>query len=644
MNVKISQRSPVRQAGRGVVVALLIAVAVRAVADDAPTAPSGGLADLSLEELGNIEVTSVSKTSERLSEAAASIFVITADDIRRSGAMSIPEALRLAPNLEVARIDGSQYAISARGFDTTTTNKLLVLIDGRSVYTPLYSGVFWDAQDTMLEDIERIEVISGPGGTLWGSNAVNGVINVITRSARDTRGTLVTGTVGTESHVDLAVRHGGRLGENGSYRVYAKGFDRDATALADGSSAQDGLASRQLGFRLDGGSSASSYTLQGDHYDGSIDQPVTADDTTSGTNVLGRWRRSADDASSLQLQAYYDRTTRKYPDVGAETRDTLDLDVQHHLRPRGAHEILWGGGYRYSADDVEQGLTLAFLPKHRTLDLANLFVQDTIHLAHDRLDLTLGTKIEHNDYTGWEIQPSVRVGWKLRPHQLLWGALSRAVRTPSRIDRDLFTPPPPASVLAGGPDFQSEKLIAWELGWRLESSRVTFSTSSFYNTYGSLRTAELIPGTGVFVFANRMNGETFGLESWADIKVNTKWRLTLGHAYLEKRLRVEAGSTDTAGPRREGNDPRNRVILGSMFHLGRGVEIDATLRHVSALPEPDVPAWTALDLRLAWRPRSQVEISFVGTNLLDDRHPEFGDALTRHEVERSGAVKVTWSF
>jgi iron complex outermembrane receptor protein len=614
----------------------------RAKTTTPPSTPSS-LAELSLEELANVDVTSVSRREQKLSEAAAAIYVITSEDILHSGATSIPEALRLAPNLEIARVDSNQYAICARGFNTTTSNKLLVLIDGRSVYTPLFSGVFWDAQDVLLTDIDRIEVISGPGGTLWGSNAVNGVINIITRSARDTQGNLLTAAAGNEERFRIGFRHGGKLGNGAAYRVSGKYFDRDATVLADGSDADDSWHSGQGGFRIDWQRGADANVLQGDGYKGAIDQPLLEDKSTDGANLLWRWERSLANDASLQVQLTLDHARRDYPGVFAERRDTVDLDVQHALAPRGRHELLLGGGYRVSKDQVDNGLTLAFLPDHRTLPLANMFVQDEIGLVGDRLKLTLGVRLEHNDYTGWEVQPSARLGWKVRERQLLWSAASRAVRTPSRLDRDLFAPGMPPFVLAGGPDFRSEILLAYEAGWRLNAPRATASVSVFYDDYDHLRTLE--PGaSGVLVIDNLMHGNTQGLEAWTDARLSDAWRLRAGYCFLEQNLRLDPGSRNPNGTRSEGNDPRHRISLGALVSLGHGVAVDWTLRHVSELPNPRVPDYTTLDLSVTWRPTPKVELSLVGRSLLDDRHPEWGAETTRHEMERAGMLRATWTF
>ncbi|HSS44518.1 MAG TPA: TonB-dependent receptor, partial [Thermoanaerobaculia bacterium] len=403
--------------------------------------PPTELKKLSLEELFEMEVTSVSKKPEKLSETAAAVHVVTDEDIRRSAAPSIPEALRDIPGIEVARVDSRQYAITARGFNGTTANKLLVLMDGRSLYTPLYSGVFWDAQDTLMEDIARIEVIRGPGATVWGANAVNGVINIISKSAEETQGLLVTGGGGNEERAFTGVRYGGKLGADAYFRVYGKYFDRNDSVRPNGQDANDQFQMGQGGFRVDWKPRADQlFTLQSDVYDGSAEQPTAGDIDLKGGNLLGRWTRHFSANSDLQIQAYYDRTERNIPPIFGEKLDTLDLDVRHRFLPAGGHDVVWGFGYRHTNDKVNNSPALAFLPPNQTRQLATAFVQDEITLVESRLHLTLGSKIEHNDYTGFEYEPSGRLAWTPSKEQTIWAAISRAVRAPSRIDRELFAP------------------------------------------------------------------------------------------------------------------------------------------------------------------------------------------------------------
>jgi iron complex outermembrane receptor protein len=601
---------------------------------------SRDLADLSLEELGSIEVTSVSGRAERLADAPASIFVITGEDIRRSGVTSLPEALRLAPNLQVARTNANSYAISARGFNNSIGNKLLVLIDGRTVYTPLFSGVFWNAQDVMLEDIERIEVISGPGATLWGTNAVNGVINVTTRAARDTQGALVSGGAGNLER-GTAVRYGGRLGDNGHFRLYGKYFDRDNTELSNGTPVRDSWDKGQVGFRADWGAGDRSFTVQGDAYQGELEQATPGKTRIDGVNLLGRWNQRLGDGSNLRLQGYYDRTERDQPGVFREDLDILDLEIRHSLKPLGRHAVIWGGGYRYARDEVTNSAALAFLPAERDLNWWNVFVQDEIALRRD-LGLTLGTRLESNDYTGVEVLPSVRLAWKPAPDRLVWSAISRAVRSPSRLDRELFAPGSAPFLLKGGPNFKSEVSNVAELGYRAQaSSALTYSLTAFYHKHDRLRSVEPAPGGGL-VLDNKIEGSTYGAEAWGNYRVTNGWRLSAGLVLLKQDLRLKPESRDTSGVDALGNDPTHQWMLRSAFDLTPRHEFDVMVRHIGALPDPGVPAYTAVDARLAWRPRRDLELSVTLNNLLDAKHPEFGAPATRSEFERSVFLKMLW--
>jgi iron complex outermembrane recepter protein len=380
----------------------------------------GDLKRLSLDELQTIEVTSVSKRPEKLLETPSAIQVITADDIRRSGVTSLPEALRLAANLQVAQVDSRSWAISARGFNGTSANKLLVLIDGRVVYTPLHAAVFWEVQDTLLEDIDRIEVISGPGATLWGANAVNGVINFITKTAADTQGILVTGAGGSELHGVGGVRYGARVGTSVHFRAYGKYFERDDSALPDRTQATNSWNMGQGGLRLEwDASSVDRFTVQGDAYNGRIAQPALSDIAVSGGNILGRWSRTLSRDSDFALQMYYDRTHRNIPGTFGEDLNIFDADFQHHARVSERHDIVWGLGYRVAHDNVGNSALLAFLPAQVSQQWFSGFVQDEMPLANNRLHLTLGTKIEHNEYTGIEVEPGGRVAWTMTERQML---------------------------------------------------------------------------------------------------------------------------------------------------------------------------------------------------------------------------------
>ena len=617
--------------------ALVFNILLASTVVGAQTMRVADIADLSIEELGNIQITSVSRHAERLADAPAAIFVITGEDIRRSGATRLPEALRLAPNLEVARSSASSYAISARGFNNTIANKLLVLIDGRTVYTPLFSGVFWDAQDVMLEDVERIEVISGPGATLWGANAVNGVINVITRRASDTQGAFAYGRAGSLERGSGA-RYGGAMGTVGAYRVYGRFFDVFNTSRASGATASDGWSKGQVGFRNDWGTAANGFTLQGDAYRGSLDQAIRDDSSISGNNLLGRWNRDLAGWGELQVQSYFEHTERDIPGTFAERLNILDVEFQHGLRPIGAHRLTWGGGYRHGDDRVTNSAIIAFLPADRGLRWANIFAQDEIALQ-ENLRLTLGTKFENNYYTGTEPLPSARLAWKPGSQHLIWGAASRAVRAPSRIDRDFFSPAQAPFAIAGGPDFESEIAKVYEIGYRaLPLPQLSYSLSFSRSFYDKLRSVEPAPGGGV-VLGNKMEGTANGLEAWGSYQAASNWRLSAGALFLRERLHLKPDSGDT-NVSAAGNDPAYQWLLRSSFDLPDSTELDIRVRHVGALPNPSVPAYTAADIRIAWRLQRELELSVL---FVDSGHVEFGNAATASEMSSGAYVKLKWT-
>ena len=613
----------------------LIAAATALPVAAQPTSAVASLADLSLEQLGNIVVLSVSRREESLAEAPASIYVITSDEIRRAGVTSLPEALRLAPNLIVARADANQYAISARGFNNILANKLLVMIDGRIVYTPLFSGVFWEAQDVMLEDVDRIEVVSGPGATLWGANAVNGVINIITRSAERTQGFLFSGG-GGNTEAGAAMRYGGALPGGGNYRVYAKYFDRDHTTVEGGGAIRDASKRGQAGFRADWAGPVDSYTLQGDAYRGDIDQ-APSERRIDGANLVARWSRKLADGASARVQAYWDYTHREHPQQFEEHLDTFDVEAQYGFTT-GKHEILVGGGFRYARDRVVNSASQAFLPPDKSLRWANAFVQDRIELA-PTFDLTLGAKVEHNDYTGAEFLPSVRLSWRPTPAHMLWTAASRAVRAPSRIDRDVNFPGAPPFLLVGNDTFASEIANVYEIGYRSQpTASLSYTVTVFHHDYSRLRSLHATPGG--LVFANGIEGHTTGVEAWGIWRVLPAWRLSAGVTALRERLAVEAGSADT-GVSQLGNDPSVQWQVRSTLDLAHDQELDVAVRHVGALPDPAVRSYTALDARWAWRARPGLEVSLVGQNLGDPRHVEWGN---RGEIPRSFFVNLRWSL
>ncbi len=608
------------------------------------------------------DVTSVSRQPEPYGQAPAAIDVITQDEIRRSGASSIPEALRLADNLDVAQQNSHDWAISARGFNTALANKLLVLMDGRTVYTPLFSGVFWNVQDYLLEDLDRIEVISGPGGTLWGANAVNGVINITSKSAKDTQGLYVEGGGGTVLRDFGGVRYGGTLLSNVYFRVYGKYFNQGNEVYAEsGNPASDSWQMAQGGFRMDAeASSQDILTLQGDLYASDLNIPTGDEGKTSGGNVLGRWSHTISDDADFSLQLYYDQThlvdpvTSAFAATGFLTDDlrTYDLDFQDRFKLGGRNRVVWGLGYRFTHDVVGAAPGLAFVPPVLDQNLYSVFVQDEIKLC-DKLFFTLGTKVEHNDYTGFEFEPSGRLQFNLTTNQMIWAAISRAVRTPSRVDRDEISPDGPVHVLIGGSNFVSETVIAYELGYRAQfGAKVSGSISGFYNDYNDIRSVSFTPGTIIpLYFANNLEGYTYGLELGANYQVLDWWRLHGSYDLLEEHIVVKSGQFDLNNGLNETADPKNQFSVRSSMDLLKTVELDAALRWVDSLQINNgpvagtVPSYFELDARLAWHPTSRIELSIVGQNLLHAYHVEYGfPGPTQEAISRGVYGKLAYRW
>jgi iron complex outermembrane receptor protein len=614
------------------------------------------MADMSIEELANIQITSVSKKPERLANAAASIFVITADDIRRSGAASLPDALRLAPNLNVAQQSAYNYAITARGMTgvgNSQPNKLLVLIDGRSAYSPLFSGVFWDVQDMVLEDIERIEVISGPGGTLWGVNAVNGVINIITRSATETAGSLVAAGFG-ERGANLAFRQGASVA-GGGWRVYGKYNDLRHTELASGGRVNDSRHQAQLGFRGDWESGGERFSVHGNAYRAGAEQPLPGAVqatisvplgavSTSGANLTGSWTHALADGASLSLQAYLDRSKRNVRPTFNETLEIADLQFQHTLPALGAHSLVWGANYRYTWDDVKGSVVVAFLPERLNQKWSSLFVQDEITLQRE-LRLTAGVRVERNPYTGTELLPTLRLSWKAAPTHALWAGISRTVRAPARQDVDVVVPGRPPYLLIGGPRVRSEVARVFELGYRGQPlPGLSTSATLFHNRYDYLRTQTVNFGPPVTVeFDSRMEGKSTGIEMWGNYQATPNWRLSAGLTALHQRFTLKPGSRDVTAPANSRKDPSHTAQLRSTFMLADDKELEVAVRKVAALGSPEVPGYTAVDARFGWRIRKNVELSLAGHNL-NGGHGEYGRVATRTEVPRAVSVRLLWDM
>lgn len=640
------------------------------------------LTQMSLEELMNEPVTSVSKKEQKLSQVAAAIFVINQEDIRRSGALNIPGLLRMVPGLDVAQINANTWAISARGFNHQFSDKLLVLIDGRAVYQPTSGGVNWDTQDVPLEDIERIEVIRGPGATVWGANAVNGVINVITFQAKDTQGALLTAGGGTLDKAFGTARYGGAIGEEVSYRVFTKYLDRSDLTDLNGQNANDGWHLLHGGFRVDGTfTPKDSVTLQGDLYSGRegaiiehIESIATSDNENvrrnadlAGGNVLGRWNHVVSSRFDTTTQFYFDRYTRSGPESNEE-RNTIDFDYQQHLILGSRQDLVWGAGYRRSADRIGGTIDESFIPSARTLQLFSAFLQDEITLRPDRVFLTIGMKLEHNDYTGFEVEPSIRMAWTPTSRNTFWAAASQAARTPTRDDVSgefniaAFPLPdgtPAVATIDGNYQEKSEHLLATELGYRVQANTwISIDVATFFNQYRDLRSVEPrlpfavsgpVPYTEIpFVFGNLLHGTTEGIEASAHFKITDRWTLSPGLAWLKMHLRADSISLDTTTAANiEGSNPGRQAQLRSSLNLSHGFSWDTSIYFVDGLPAQQLPSYTRLDTRLSWRPAERVELSLVGQNLLKERHVEsndIGTSVTASQVRRSAYAKVSWRF
>jgi iron complex outermembrane recepter protein len=641
---------------------------------------------MSLEDLMNMQVTSVSKRPEKVADAAAAVFVITQEDIRRSGATSIPDALRMVPGLEVAQIDQNKWAIGSRGFNGRFDNKLLVLIDGRSVYTPLFSGVYWNVQDVVLEDVDRIEVIRGPGATLWGANAVDGVINIITKSAKATQGGLVSVGAGSQEATAETVRYGTKVKDSTYYRVYGKYYDWYPSIDTAGATASDGWHALRGGFRVDSNATTrDSITVQGDIYHDNFGETVTVPSLTpptfsstypnngfeTGGDLLGRWNHSFSSRSSTSLQMYYDRTNIADPSVFADHESVYDIDFQHDIHLGESQELIWGLGYRSIQDTNSSSFTVSLQPDHSSLNQYSAFVQDEVSLLNNRMHITLGSKFEHNPFTGFEFEPNVRVSGTVTKNQSVWAAVSRAVRTPALTEEGLRlteavippgTPPfnsplPVIEAVFGNPQFRPENLMAYELGYRVQAtSSFSADIAAFYNNYSNLRIAE--PGTPFvegnpiprdlvvpFVASNNMSGGTYGIEPYAEWRVLPKWRLLGAYTYLQMNIhKDQAISTpdDT-----DGRSPKHQFYFRSSLDLPKHFEQDLMLRYVDNLPGLNIPSYYSLDLHIGWKPVSQVQLSFGAQDLLNSQHlefiPEFLNTLPT-QVRRTFYGGIAWTF
>jgi iron complex outermembrane receptor protein len=611
---------------------------------------SADVSALSIEQLSAVEITSVSKAAEPLSGAAAAVYVISHDDAVNSGATSLGDLLRLAPNLEVMQTSPAAFQITARGFngnaaDQNFPNKLLVLIDGRSVYSPLYSGVYWDMQPVMAENIERIEVISGPGGTLWGANAVNGVVNVVTRDAADTKGGFVQ-FEGGDQYASAALQYGGALSGDADYRIYATDFYQRAFAKAGGGSAGDGWSRPAGGFRLDWHPGEEKLTLGADIYGGSQSQPGAINQRISGGNLTLRWRHPLADGDEFQLLSYFDQARRSSRDGGAFTLNTYDIELQHNFTLGGWNRIVWGVGERLSQYRITGRIapdnSLLFVPPARTLSLANIFAEDRIALGED-VQLSLGLKLENEPYSGLEPMPSALLSWQMDSSDLLWTSVSRVVRSPTPFDTDVLERSGTIDFIAGNPDFKPEEVIAFEAGYRGQfGPDLSVSVSAFENLYHDLRSIEPKPVTILpLLWGNGIRGAVHGVEIWGSYQAASWWRLSAGLTVQHLDLEFAPGASGFLGLAQAGDDPHHYAQLRSTMALSDDVTFEADFREVGALPDPKVPGYAELNARLAWHLSPTLDLAVAGFNLLHGSHVEYagGDA-----IRRSVLVQTQWRF
>jgi iron complex outermembrane receptor protein len=624
------------------------------------------LAEMDLEGLMATPVTSVSGVARPLRDTPAAIYVITDEDIRRGGHRTLADALRMVPGMDVAQISSSIWAISARGFNDRFSTKLLVLIDGRAIYNTLFSGVFWDVQDTVLADVDRIEVIRGPGATLWGANAVNGVINIVTKKARRTQGLYAEVGAGSEEQGFGTVRYGGKLGEDRFYRVYAMYVDRDSFEFATGADSGDEWDVSRGGFRVDFESNPdTTVTVQGDVYDGTVGSPILTptlvapfterlilDAAVRGYNFMTRVEHLESPEAGWSIQAYYDQAERLRPAFFDDERETLDVEYRHHLDVGDSHALIWGIGYRYRRDETDGSFAFAFDPADGDERKYSAFLQDTIRLGQGRWSLMLGSKFEHNDFTGSEIQPGMRVAWTVDDRQTAWASLSRAVRTPSRGSNDLqltigialppAVPAPQPIRLVGNPDLDAEELHAFEMGYRCRpTDRVTFDIAGFFNEYERLISiGKATPNPLEVTFSNATTGDSHGFELTTRWDATDRARLAASYSYLDVRLQGLSESDEDTSPRHQFN-------VRSYLDLGEAVELNAAAYFVDELTAGDVDSYVRLDAGVSWQAGPDVELSAWGQNLLESGHTEFIDTffvIDPIEVEPSVYGQVSIRF
>ena len=637
--------------------------------------------EFSLEELKNIKITSASKKPEKLSEAAAAVFVISNDDIRRSGATSIPEILRMAPGVQAARVSATQWAVNTRDVNQLFANKLLVLIDGRSIYNHVFSGVFWDIYDTVIEDIERIEVIRGPGAALWGANAVNGVINIITKNAAKTQGGYFSAIGGTEEGIG-SLRYGGLFANAGYYRIYAKYFNRgrlfENTRNIKNDSSKGDWRSGRTGFRMDWepDKRENILSLQGElHTDQfrtdvekvSLKSPYFQTNQeisrSSGGHLLGSWQHLISDTSDTVFQFYFDFINKDF-EAGNVKTNTFDLDFQHRFSLFECHELLWGLNWRLVADSFKDSFDISIDPDTKNQYLYSFFIQDKIELIHNYLSLTIGSKFEHNDYTKTEIQPDAQLFWTPVKSHTFWASVSRAVRIPSRFEHDavyneqVIEPDSQSKIPViikrlGNNELDAESLTAYELGYNFQPlTSLWINIAAFFNDYDNLISIEqklsyqtnepVSHQVSPLQYENNLRGESYGIEVSALWHVIPNWRLQCSYTFLEAKTdnNSEKNEEDTQQIFIGRANPKNQISVRSCFDINKQVELDLWLRYVGSLSNHDVDDYTSLDTRINWKPIPLFELALVGQNLLEKHHAEYSSI----EIERSFYFKLEWFF
>lgn len=631
--------------------------------------------DIPLEKLNTI-ITSVSKKPEPFFQAPAAVFVISNDDIKQSGATNIPELLRMVPGLQVTRTESKTWAITSRGFNDGFGNKLLVLIDGRSVYTPLFSGVYWDVQDTLLEDIDRIEVIRGPGATLWGANAVNGVINIITKNSKETHGSFVKFGLGNEERSLVEARYGNKISEKLHYRAYTKFNDRDESDTLTNTEQGSNWNKSQAGIRIDWDKDhKNQFSFFGDVYYGEEDLDIIVPTLSSpfgelrnddleifGANIISKWFHTFDNGGKGTLKTYFDRAQRLYS-VLDQTNDTFEIEWQHSKKINKTHDFIWGLGYRYIQDDLDGTIHISWVPDDRSRHLYTGFFQDKVTLIDNKLYLTIGSKFEHNSFTGYEVQPSARIGWYPTSSQTVWGSIARAVRTPNRSEDDISfvvaSLNPGYIRWIGNREYKSEELTAYEIGYRIKpNNKFILDTSLFYNVYDNLRTNELdfssssgLDPALALPFANEAEAKTYGFEISADYKIRRNWVVKGSYSYLHMDIDKKPNSTDSRVEGDEKRSPSHQFNLISNIFLPYDLQFTNLLYYVDSLKlnsstNIDIPAYYRLDTKITWTPNPNWEFSLIGQNLLDDKHVEFNSALysQQAQIERSIYGTITWRF